>query len=182
MWGIKILDMRTSIVFGTETEDTINHPDLNTRFDFDFNFGVVINRFCAMSAIDYNITIYGKGILKRPFISLKDFVRSMTNLIEYKQIKSFEVFNQTTELLSIRYIGKIICQSAKKLGSKSKIKNIANPRVENEKHNMKMENQKFLKILKSKPILFKKESGLIIKSLLKNKKLIEKHKKSLIKK
>ena len=60
MWGIKILDMRTSIVFGTETEDTINHPDLNTRFDFDFNFGVVINRFCAMSAIDYNITIYGK--------------------------------------------------------------------------------------------------------------------------
>ena len=67
----------------------------------------------------------------------------MTNLIEYKQIKSFEVFNQTTELLSIRYIGKIICQSAKKLGSKSKIKNIANPRVENEKHNMKMENQNF---------------------------------------
>ena len=47
---------------------------------------------------------------------------------------------------------------------------------------MKMENQKFLKILKSKPILLKKESGLIIKSLLKNKKLIEKHKKSLIKK
>ena len=29
MWGIKILDMRTSIVFGTETEDTMNHPDLN---------------------------------------------------------------------------------------------------------------------------------------------------------
>ena len=181
MWGIKIIDMRTSIVFGTETEDTINHPDLNTRFDFDFNFGVVINRFCAMSAIDHDITIYGKGILKRPFISLKDFVRSMTNLIKYKQKKSFEVFNQTTELLSIRYLGKIICKSAKKLGSKSKIINIVNPRVENEKHKMRMENKEFLKILKSKPIFLKKEAGFIIKSLIENKKLIERHKKSLLK-
>ena len=29
MWGIKIIDMRINS-FGNETEDTINHPDLNT--------------------------------------------------------------------------------------------------------------------------------------------------------
>ena len=38
-----------------------------------------------MSVIDHNITIYGKGLLKRPFISLKDFVRSIVNLTTYKQ-------------------------------------------------------------------------------------------------
>ena len=74
MWGLKVIDMRTAIVYGTETDETKIHSYLNTRFDFDFNFGVVINRFCAMSAINHDITIYGKGLLKRPFISLKDFV------------------------------------------------------------------------------------------------------------
>ena len=45
MWGLKVVDMRTAIVFGVSTNETNLHSDLNTRFDFDFNFGVVINRF-----------------------------------------------------------------------------------------------------------------------------------------
>ena len=108
LWNLKVIDLRTSIVYGTETEDTRLHSDLSTRFDFDYNFGVVINRFCAMAAINHDLTVYGKGILKRPFISLVDFVQSIVNLINYNQKKSFEVFNQTTELLGIKYIGKII--------------------------------------------------------------------------
>ena len=43
-----------------------------------------------------------------------------------------------------------------------------------------MENKNFLKILKSNPTNFKDESKLIIKSLIKNKIKIIKHKKSLI--
>ena len=105
--------MRTSIVYGTETKETKIHPELNTRFDFDFNFGVVLNRFCAMSVINHDITVYGKGLLKRPFISLQDFVKSMINLLNYKQKKSFEVFNQTTEMLGIKYIGKTVKQKCK---------------------------------------------------------------------
>ena len=45
---MKKFDFRTSIVYGADTEET-KHNDLNTRFDFDYNFGVVINRFCAMT-------------------------------------------------------------------------------------------------------------------------------------
>ena len=92
IWGTKIIDMRTAIVYGISTNETDLHTDLNTRFDFDFNFGVVINRFCAMSAIDHDLTVYGKGLQKRPFISLIDFVKSITNLIKYKQKKSFRSF------------------------------------------------------------------------------------------
>lgn len=179
IWKKKIIDVRTSIVYGTSTAETILHPSLCTRFDFDYNFGVVINRFCAMSAINHDITIYGKGALKRPFISLKDFVKSMVNLIKYKQKKSFEVFNQTTELLGIKYLGTTISKNAKKLGSTSKIKNIKNPRRENETHNMKMVNKNFMKLLNSKPICFSNESKIIMNDLMKNKKKILKFKKSL---
>lgn len=180
IWGLKIIDMRTSIVYGTETRETKIHPDLNTRFDFDFNFGVVLNRFCAMSVINHDITVYGKGILKRPFISLKDFVISMVNLVSYKQKKPFEVFNQTTEMLGIKYIGKTISKNANNIGFKSKIKMIENPRREKESHNMKMENNRFIKLLKSKPISFFSESKIILKSLISYTKTIKKFKKSLI--
>ena len=126
IWGLRIIDIRTSIVYGTETKETKIHPDLNTRFDFDFNFGVVLNRFCAMSVINHDITVYGKGLLKRPFINLKDFVKSMINLMNYKQKKSFEVFNQTTEMLGIKYMGITISKHANQIGFKSKVKMIKN--------------------------------------------------------
>ena len=57
---------------------------------------------------------------------------------------------------------------------------IKNPRVEKEKHNMKMENKLFLNMLKSEPILFKDESIHIIKTLLRYKKQLTKYKKSFI--
>jgi len=181
LWNLKVIDLRTSIVYGTDTEETKMHTDLNTRFDFDFNFGVVINRFCAMATINHDLTVYGKGILKRPFISLKDFVKSIVNLISYNQKYSFEVFNQTTELLGIKYIGKIIHLNAKKLGSKSKIKLIKNPRVEKEEHNMQMENKKFLRLLRSKPTKFSDECLRILTTLTKYKHNIIKNKSSLTK-
>ena len=57
---------------------------------------------------------------------------------------------------------------------------IKNPRKEKEKHKMEMENKNFLKLLKSKPVVFSKESKIIIKDLLPYKKNIKKFKKSLI--
>ena len=180
IWGLNVIDLRTAIVYGIETDETKHHPDLNTRFDFDFNFGVVLNRFCAMSSIDHNLTIYGRGLQKRPFISLKDFVKSAVNLVKFEPKNSFEVFNQTTELLGIKYMGITISNHARKLGSNSKIKLIKNPRKEKERHNMKMDNKKFLKLLNSKPISFSQESENILKSLILNKKTINKYKDSLI--
>ena len=70
---MNIIDFRTSIVYGADTEETKKHNDLNTRFDFDYNFGVVINRFCAMSVIDHDITVYGKGLLKKTLHISKRF-------------------------------------------------------------------------------------------------------------
>jgi|TARA_Y100000294_G_scaffold177367_1_gene202522 nucleoside-diphosphate-sugar epimerase len=180
LWNLDIIDLRTSIVYGVETDDTKKDKILSTRFDFDYFFGVVINRFCAMSVTNYDLTIYGKGLLKRPFISLKDFVLSTVNLIEHKPIKNFEVFNQTTELLSIKNIAKEISSQAKKLGYSCKLNFIKNPRVEKEEYQMRMENKKFLKLLGKKPHSFKNELMGILKTLSVNNKTIIKNKKSFI--
>ena len=107
-------------------------------------------------------------------------VNSPVNLIDYKQKSSFEVFNQTTELLGIKYLGKTISKEAKKLGSISKVKIIKNPRVEKENHQMEMENKNFLKILSSTPQTFSDECSKIVKKLMEHKLEIKKFKKSFI--
>ena len=107
-------------------------------------------------------------------------MHSIVNLIEYKSKKSFEVFNQTTELLSIKHLAAEISKQSNKIGCKSNLNFIKNPRVEKEEHQMKMENEKFLKLLKKKPDYFKNEILDILKSLKRYKRTIMKNKKSFL--
>ena len=179
LWGIDIIDLRTSIIYGTSTDLTKIDKKFNTRFDFDYFFGVVINRFCAMSLSNFDLTVYGKGLLKRPFISLEDYVASVVNSVNYK-VKGFEVFNQTSQLLCIKDIAKSISEEATRLGFNSKVKNIKNPRVEKELHKMQMENSKFMKLLNKKPKLFEDEIKNTLSDLSKVSKVIKKFKNRFI--
>ena len=144
-------DFRTAIVIGLNYDaydfsDKINY---NTRFDYDYYFGVVVNRFIAMALKKENLTIYGKGLQKKPFISLNDCIKSLVNFIKYNNIKKSEVYNQYTHMVGIKEISKLILES--NLVSKIlKYKNIKNPRIENETHKMRMENKNFKNILKSR--------------------------------
>jgi len=74
-------EVRTAIVYGTETEETAAH-DSPTRFDFDYYFGTVVNRFCAQAVAGYPITVYGKGEQRKPMVSLEDTVESLVRLVE----------------------------------------------------------------------------------------------------
>ena len=65
--------------------------------------------------------------------------------------KKFEIFNQFSESLSIVEISNMIKNISKKFDLKVLIKNIKNPRTENENHKLRMVNSKFLKVLKRKP-------------------------------
>ena len=144
-------DFRTAIVIGLNYDayDASDKLNYNTRFDYDYYFGVVVNRFISMALKKQDLTIYGKGLQKKPFISLNDCVKSLVNFINFKNAKKFEVYNQYTHMVSIKEISKLILKS--KLVSKNvKFKNIKNPRIENETHKMRMENKNFTKILKSK--------------------------------
>jgi len=74
-------EVRTAIVYGTETEETRDHES-PTRFDFDYYFGTVVNRFCAQAVAGYPITVYGKGEQRKPMVSLEDTVESLVRLVE----------------------------------------------------------------------------------------------------
>ncbi len=150
IWKMNIHDFRTAIILGLNYDSYEFNKDnlFNTRFDYDFYFGVVAHRFIAMSYQNKDLTVYGKGLQKKPFISLNDTIKSLVNFVYHKNNKKngYNVYNQFTFLSSINSIA----ENLSSLNSKIKIKHIKNPRVEDEKHQMKMINTNFRKILKGK--------------------------------
>lgn len=147
LWNLSITDLRTSIVYGTDTAETQLDPRLATRFDFDFYFGVVINRFCAMVLTGYPIPIYGKGEQRKPQISLEDCAQTNVSAVKLEKTGEFTVYNQTTEVISIVDISRAIIDAAGKLDLKAELKHIPNPRVEKEEHKMEIEVTNFAKLL-----------------------------------
>jgi len=137
-WKMRILELRTSIVYGTRI-DSFKSPI--TRLDFDYWFGTVIHRFAFASKANIPIKIYGKGLQEKPFISLNDCIKSFVNSISYDIKPGHEIMNQTTHCLSVVTAAELC---------KGDITHIPNPRVENEEYKMVIKNEKFLKLLDSK--------------------------------
>ncbi|MBF0343340.1 MAG: NAD-dependent epimerase/dehydratase family protein [Nitrospirae bacterium] len=180
LWKLSILDLRTSILYGTETEETVQDSRLATRFDFDFYFGVVVNRFCAMVLAGYPLTIYGKGEQRKPQISLEDCVQSCVNSVKLNKTSEFRVYNQTTEVISIVDIAQLIKQAADQLGIKAEIKHIPNPRIEKEEHPMMVDTTNFRKLLPNPKYDLAAGVYQILKSLLPYKSVIEQYKDRFI--
>jgi nucleoside-diphosphate-sugar epimerase len=143
-WGINTIELRTSIVYGLQTA-TMRRLGLETRFDTDFYFGTVLNRFVDKASRGQPIMVYGKGKQTKPFISLEDTVTSIVKAIDYKK-QGHNIFNQTTETITILELAEII-----KKYTKCEIVHVPNPRKEKETHHMSFDNKKFLKLLGKKP-------------------------------
>ena len=74
-WKFRILE------FGTRLEGSVK---ADTRFDWDFCFGTLVHRLCLMKRMGMRGRIYGKGLQRKPFISLRDCVRSFVNAVDYE--------------------------------------------------------------------------------------------------
>ncbi len=59
--GVRITDLHQGIVWGTQTDETELDPRLINRFDYDGDFGTVLNRFLVEAAIGYPLTVHGTG-------------------------------------------------------------------------------------------------------------------------
>lgn len=134
-WGLRILEMRTSIVYGTRID---NHEEAVTRFDWDFYFGTALNRFCLLAKLGLSIEVYGKGEQLKPFISLRDCVTSLVNAIHSDIPVGHTIVNQTTHVVAIKDLAAMVSD---------KVEHIENPRKEKESHQMVMCNDKFLEYL-----------------------------------
>jgi nucleoside-diphosphate-sugar epimerase len=178
-WGATVADMRTAIVYGAQTRETSLAPELATRFDFDFNFGIVVNRFCAMALTGHPITVYGKGEQKKPFISLEDCAKSFVELVGKCPKSAHTVYNQYTETVSIADMAYGLQKAAEGLGVGVDIEHIPNPRVESEDHKMEMDNKRFLELLGT-PRLFADELPAMLDVLVPLRETIHRFKSSFL--
>lgn len=140
---LRITDLHQGIVWGTNTDETSLHPDLVNRFDYDGDYGTVLNRFLMQAAIGYPMTVYGTGEQTRAFIHIKNTCDCVELAIENPPVKNerVKIFNQVTETHTL-------IELAKKISSHTgvEIQYLENPRVEDSKNALKADNKNFLNI------------------------------------
>jgi len=142
-----ISEVRTAIVYGTETAETRTHNS-PTRFDFDYYFGTVVNRFCAQAVAGYPVTVYGKGEQRKPMVSLEDTVESLVRVVEDGHSgDGIEIYNQVTRPVAIVELAETIAEVGEEFDLDTEVKHYENPRNEDEEHKMEMENNRFLDLV-----------------------------------
>ena len=129
---LRITDLHQGIVWGTQTPQTALDERLINRFDYDGDYGTVLNRFLMQAAIGHPLTVHGTGGQTRAFIHIRDTVRCIQIALENppKRGDKVSVFNQVTETYRISELAELIAQE-----TGVEIAHLPNPRreaVENE--------------------------------------------------
>jgi len=138
---LKITDLHQGIVWGTQTEETKLDERLINRFDYDGDYGTVLNRFLMQAAIGYPLTVHGTGGQTRAFIHIQDTVRCIELAIANPPQTGAKVniLNQMTETHRVRELAELV---AKKTGAE--ISYVPNPRQEADENELHVANDRFL--------------------------------------
>ncbi len=177
-FGIPISDVRTAIVYGSETEETGADSRLGTRFDFDYYFGTVAHRFCAQAVAGYPVTVYGRGEQRKPFISLDDAVEGLARLAladPGERAGSHTVYNQVTRAISIVEIANTIADVGVERGLDVRVEHFENPRDEDETHKMTIENDRYASLIDGQSVTFEEAVRDIFGTLLEHRDTVAAH-------
>lgn len=149
---LKITDLHQGIVWGTHTAETKLDERLINRFDYDGDYGTVLNRFLMQAAIGYPLTVHGTGGQTRAFIHIQDSVKCIELAVNNPPQKDekVKIFNQATETHRVRDLANLISDM-----TGVEIQNVENPRNEDAENELKVENKNFLE-LGLNPITLKK--------------------------
>jgi UDP-sulfoquinovose synthase len=139
--GLRITDLHQGIVWGTQTDQTIKDERLINRFDYDGDYGTVLNRFLMQAAIGHPLTVHGSGGQTRAFIHIRDTVRCIEIAITNPPQSGSQVMvlNQITETHRIADLAKIVSEI-----TGAEIANLPNPRREADENDLVVLNQQFL--------------------------------------
>jgi UDP-sulfoquinovose synthase len=153
---LRITDLHQGIVWGTQTEETKLDEHLINRFDYDGDYGTVLNRFLIQAAVGHPITVHGSGGQTRAFINIQDTVKCLKMAIENPPQfgERVKIFNQTSECLNINDLA----WKVQKLTG-GEVRYYKNPRNEDPKNDLSFTNEGF-KSLGWNPILL--DDGLLI--------------------
>jgi UDP-sulfoquinovose synthase len=138
---LRITDLHQGIVWGTQTEQTIKDERLINRFDYDGDYGTVLNRFLMQAAIRHPLTVHGSGGQTRAFIHIKDTVRCIELALENPPEPGEKplVRNQITETHRVMDLAKLVSDA-----TGVEIAHLPNPRREADENELIVRNDQFL--------------------------------------
>ena len=139
--GVRITDLHQGVVWGTHTDQTRRHEQLINRFDYDGDYGTVLNRFLIQAAIGYPLTVHGTGGQTRAFIHIQDSVRCIELALNNPPAKGdrTHIFNQMTETHRVRDLAALVSRL-----TGADISYLANPRQEADENDLVVKNDQFL--------------------------------------
>ena len=140
---IRITDLHQGIVWGTNTDATNRDPRLTNRFDYDGDYGTVLNRFLMQAAIGYPLTVHGTGGQTRAFIHIQDSVKCVQLALENppKKGERVKIFNQMTESHQVGALAKKVAEL-----TGAKINHLPNPRNEAVENDLIVDNRCFIEL------------------------------------
>ncbi len=138
---LRITDLHQGIVWGTQTKETALDERLVNRFDYDGDYGTVLNRFLLQAVLNYPLSVHGTGGQTRGFIHIQDTVKCLQLSVENppKNGERVCIRNQITETHRVRDLAQIV---SKLTGAE--IAYIANPRNEAKENDLDVSNACFL--------------------------------------
>lgn len=138
---VKITDLHQGIVWGTQTNETKMDERLINRFDYDGDYGTVLNRFIMQAAVHYPMTVHGTGGQTRAFIHIQDTCRCVELALENPPQKGerVNILNQMTETHRLRDLAQMIHDL-----TAAEIAYVDNPRNEAAENELHVANDRFL--------------------------------------
>ena len=138
---LRITDLHQGIVWGTHTAQTQKDERLINRFDYDGDYGTVLNRFLVQAGIDYPLTVHGTGGQTRAFIHIQDMVRCVELALENPPSRGdrVKILNQMTQTHRVRDLAELIADI-----SGAEVAYVPNPRKESAENELHVSNDTFL--------------------------------------
>ena len=138
--GVRITDLHQGIVWGTQTEETRRDERLINRFDYDGDYGTVLNRFLMQAAVGYPLTVHGTGGQTRAFIHIQDTVRCVELALANppKAGERVKILNQMTESRRVRDLADMIAGM-----TGAEVNYVPNPRQEADENELVVANDQF---------------------------------------
>ena len=141
-YRLRITDLHQGIVWGAATRETALHPDLVNRFDYDGDYGTVLNRFIVQAAKRCPLTVYGSGEQTRAFIHIENSMDCMCIAIDSPPPRGdrVRIYNQVTETHTLVDLAALIAWEY----PETTVAHLDNPRAELPKNRLAVSNAGFL--------------------------------------
>ena len=141
--GLRITDLHQGVVWGTHTDQTRRHEQLINRFDYDGDYGTVLNRFLIQAAIGHPLTVHGTGGQTRAFIHIQDSVRCIELALANPPEPGARtrIFNQMTETHRVHDLARLVADL-----TGASVDYVPNPRKEAPENDLIVCNEQLLEL------------------------------------